>query len=215
MSAIIEPTTSNPPQAGDMVWIPGGTFRMGSDHHYPEEAPAPPRARRRILDRSHARHQPPVPPFRRGDRLRDLRRDRARPEGLSRRAAAHAARPARWCSRRRGGRSICATSRTGGTFSSAPTGAGRTGRGSSIDGHGRPSGRARRVRRCRGVRRMGGQGAADGSRVGVRGARRARRRGLRVGRRVHARRAPHGQHLAGRFPEREPAEPTATSARRP
>src|SRR5581483_9837090 len=24
----------------DMVWIPGGTFRMGSDNHYPEEAPA-------------------------------------------------------------------------------------------------------------------------------------------------------------------------------
>jgi sulfatase modifying factor 1 len=24
----------------DMVWIPGGTFRMGSDDHYPEEAPA-------------------------------------------------------------------------------------------------------------------------------------------------------------------------------
>jgi sulfatase modifying factor 1 len=23
-----------------MVWIPGGTFSMGSDHHYPEEAPA-------------------------------------------------------------------------------------------------------------------------------------------------------------------------------
>ena len=23
-----------------MVWIPGGTFTMGSDHHYPEEAPA-------------------------------------------------------------------------------------------------------------------------------------------------------------------------------
>jgi sulfatase modifying factor 1 len=23
----------------DMVWIPGGTFRMGSDKHYPEEAP--------------------------------------------------------------------------------------------------------------------------------------------------------------------------------
>jgi len=22
---------------GDMVWIPGGTFRMGSYHHYPEE----------------------------------------------------------------------------------------------------------------------------------------------------------------------------------
>jgi formylglycine-generating enzyme len=24
----------------DMVWIEGGTFRMGSDWHYPEEAPA-------------------------------------------------------------------------------------------------------------------------------------------------------------------------------
>jgi len=23
----------------DMVWIPGGTFRMGSDRHYAEEAP--------------------------------------------------------------------------------------------------------------------------------------------------------------------------------
>src|SRR5690349_20553794 len=22
-----------------MVWVPGGTFRMGSDRHYPEEAP--------------------------------------------------------------------------------------------------------------------------------------------------------------------------------
>src|ERR1700684_1269492 len=26
--------------SSDMIWIPGGTFRMGSDHHYPEEAPA-------------------------------------------------------------------------------------------------------------------------------------------------------------------------------
>lgn len=28
-----------PPAAG-MVWVPGGRFQMGSDHHYPEEAPA-------------------------------------------------------------------------------------------------------------------------------------------------------------------------------
>jgi formylglycine-generating enzyme len=27
-------------QPDNMVWIPGGTFRMGSDAHYPEEAPA-------------------------------------------------------------------------------------------------------------------------------------------------------------------------------
>lgn len=30
------------PPAKDMVWIPAGTFRMGSDNHYPEEAPARP-----------------------------------------------------------------------------------------------------------------------------------------------------------------------------
>jgi Sulfatase-modifying factor enzyme 1 len=34
-----EPTPGPPPFA-DMAWIPGGTFLMGSDHHYPEEAPA-------------------------------------------------------------------------------------------------------------------------------------------------------------------------------
>jgi sulfatase modifying factor 1 len=28
------------PPGPDMAWIPGGTFRMGSDDHYPEEAPA-------------------------------------------------------------------------------------------------------------------------------------------------------------------------------
>jgi formylglycine-generating enzyme required for sulfatase activity len=25
--------------SANMIWIPGGTFRMGSDKHYPEEAP--------------------------------------------------------------------------------------------------------------------------------------------------------------------------------
>ena len=28
-----------PDQRPGMVWIPGGAFRMGSDVHYPEEAP--------------------------------------------------------------------------------------------------------------------------------------------------------------------------------
>jgi formylglycine-generating enzyme len=31
---------SRKPPARDMVWIPGGTFTMGSNDHYPEEAPA-------------------------------------------------------------------------------------------------------------------------------------------------------------------------------
>lgn len=33
------PHPGKPPGKG-MVWIPGGSFRMGSDHHYPEESPA-------------------------------------------------------------------------------------------------------------------------------------------------------------------------------
>jgi len=32
-------TQPGDPPFPDMVWIPGGTFRMGSDKHYPEEAP--------------------------------------------------------------------------------------------------------------------------------------------------------------------------------
>jgi hypothetical protein len=40
---------TGPPPAPDMVWIPGGTFRMGSDRHYPEEAPT--RSRRRAAAR--------------------------------------------------------------------------------------------------------------------------------------------------------------------
>lgn len=42
-----EPLTPAEPPPGeapspDMRWIPGGTYWMGSDHHYPEEAPAHP-----------------------------------------------------------------------------------------------------------------------------------------------------------------------------
>jgi len=33
-------TAPGAPPAENMVWIPGGTFRMGSDNHYPEEVPA-------------------------------------------------------------------------------------------------------------------------------------------------------------------------------
>ena len=30
---------ADPPPSADMVWIPGGTFQMGSEEHYPEERP--------------------------------------------------------------------------------------------------------------------------------------------------------------------------------
>jgi formylglycine-generating enzyme required for sulfatase activity len=36
---ISSPRSGKPPHKG-MVWIPGGTFMMGSDHHYSEEGPA-------------------------------------------------------------------------------------------------------------------------------------------------------------------------------
>lgn len=45
MSAVLEPlvtTAPGPAPFPGMVWIPAGTYRMGSDHHYPEEAPAHP-----------------------------------------------------------------------------------------------------------------------------------------------------------------------------
>ena len=61
------PDRAAPPREG-MVWVPGGTFRMGSDHHYPEEAPAHPVQGRRILDR-------PAP----GDQPRSSRRFVRRP----------------------------------------------------------------------------------------------------------------------------------------
>jgi sulfatase modifying factor 1 len=40
MSAAIDPAGDTATLRDGMVWIPGGTFRMGSDQHYPEEAPA-------------------------------------------------------------------------------------------------------------------------------------------------------------------------------
>ena len=41
MATTVEPgpRAPGPPPAKDMVWIEGGTFAMGSDAHYPEEAP--------------------------------------------------------------------------------------------------------------------------------------------------------------------------------
>jgi formylglycine-generating enzyme required for sulfatase activity len=40
MSIDYQTTDETAALTDDMVWVPGGTFRMGSDVHYPEEAPA-------------------------------------------------------------------------------------------------------------------------------------------------------------------------------
>jgi len=33
------PTAAKPAADGSMIWVNGGQFMMGSDSHYPEEAP--------------------------------------------------------------------------------------------------------------------------------------------------------------------------------
>jgi len=174
----------------DMVQIPGGTFRMGSDTHYPDEGP------------SHC-HQRRVRGLCRGHRLRDLRRTAAGPRTLSGRATRSAdtqqcgvphaapsgatARPARLVELR-ARRQLAPT---GGTRQHDRQPGGRTGR-------------ACRVRRCGRLRRMGRQGPAHGSGVGVCRPGRAGWGRLLLGRRLHAGRALDGQHLAGRIALAEP-----------
>jgi Sulfatase-modifying factor enzyme 1 len=40
IEALLQTSEDLRAETADMIWIPGGTLRMGSDHHYPEEAPA-------------------------------------------------------------------------------------------------------------------------------------------------------------------------------
>ena len=177
--------TGPPPYPG-MVWIPGGTFRMGSDDHYPEEAPAHRVSGRRLLDGPHPVTNAEFARFVDATGHVTFAESAPEPRRLPRRAARAAGRRARSCSRSRRAASICATLQLVEPTCPAPTGATRTGPGSSIDD-------ARRTipvvhvayERRRGLRALGRQGAADRGRVGVRRARRTRRRRVRLGRRAH------------------------------
>ena len=111
-----------------MVWIAGGTFRMGSDRHYPEEAPA-----HRVSVDGFWIDRTPVTNRQFGEFVRatgyvDVRRDRAEPRGLSRRSARHAQGGLARVLAARSTRSTSATGANGGPSSSAPTGAAPTGR---------------------------------------------------------------------------------------
>ena len=189
-----------------MVWVPGGTFRMGSDHHYPEERPAhrvtvdgfwidryPVTNERfaRFVGRTGHVTFAEIPP---------------NAGGLSRRAAATCSTPARWCSSSRTARSIARTSATGGRSMRGADWRHPHGPASSIDGRSTtirsctsrsatprrsPRGKARRCR----PKRSGSSPRAAASTAP----------GLRLGRRVPAGRPAHGQHLAGRVPLAEPA----------
>ncbi len=100
-------TAQRPDQSAhaNMVFIPGGTFRMGSDKHYPEEAPAhrvavdgfwidrTPVTNRQFKEFVKVTGHVTLPKFR---PIRRIIRARCRTCST----------PARWCSRRRAVRSI-------------------------------------------------------------------------------------------------------------
>ena len=197
----------------DMVWIPGGTFRMGSDRHYPEEAPAHRVSRRRLLDRPHAGDQPPIQAFVKATGHVTFAEIAARCRGLSRRLAADA--------------------NAGSLVFTPPRARRRPARLEPVvDIHERrrlaPSLRPEQhhqrlddhpvvhvaYRRRQAYARWAGKESADRSGMGICRARRARRRRIRLGRRIHARRQAHGQYLAGRISAPEPRPRTASSAHR-
>ena len=184
----------------DLVFVAGGTSRMGSEA-LPGRGAGSPRCRWRLLDRPYAGNQSAVPEIRQRNRPRHVRGDTARREGLSGRASANAesglpgfhlaetsGRSARLVAMVdvQGRRQLAPALRTA-QLDQWPR---------------RSSGRPHRLPRCGGLREMGGQGIADRSRMGVCRARWARRRRVRLGRHFHTRRATPRQYVAGRLSTR-------------
>ena len=185
-----------------MRWIPGGSFAMGSDDFYPEERPV-----HRVSVDGFWMDESPVTAtqFRRFVRETNYVTLAERPlePALYPDAKPELLVPAHSCSAGRRGRWIWTTIATGGSTCRGPAG--------DDPGKGYDRQRPRhapcgpdRVRRRRGVCRVGREGAAERGGVGVRRARRARGRGLRLGRRPLPGRQADGEHVAGRVPLAEP-----------
>ena len=187
----------------DMIFVPGGEFRMGSDRHYPEEAPV---------------HRVSVGAF---------WIDRAPVTNRQFRKFVNATKHVTFAEIPPDPKdypgALPHMLKAGSLVFTPPQGAGRSQRlvamvavqvrrrlaealwAAQLDQRARrPSCRARGLPRCGGLRALGGQGIADRGRVGVRGARRPRWRRIRLGRGTHACRKADGQHLAGGVPFSKP-----------
>jgi formylglycine-generating enzyme len=73
-----QPAAPGTAPAKDMVWVPGGSFLMGSEDFYPEEQPVHRGAGGRVLDGRPSGNQRRISPLRQGHRPRD--RGRAPPD---------------------------------------------------------------------------------------------------------------------------------------
>ena len=186
---------------------PGATFRMGSDAHYPEEAPAATGGGRRVLDRPRTRSPTAAsrPSWRRPATSPS-------PSARSTRPTSRARRPRTSCpgslvfTRTRGPVDLRHLSQwwtwTPGASWRAPEGP-----GSTLAGREEHPVVHVAYEDADAYADVGGRGAADRGRVGARRARRARRRRLHLGRRARAARRAARQLLARRLPvaRRSPA----------
>ena len=191
------------PPARDMRWIPGGTFRMGSNDFYPEERPVHDVAVDGFwIDE----HTVTVAEFRRFVKATGYVTLAERPLDAAQYPEAD---PELLIP---GALGLPEGERTGRSARLPQlVGVRAWGLVDASGGSGQHPARTRsapgdpgRVRGRRGVRRVGRQGAADRSRMGVRGARRARREDVRLGGRVRPEEQDDGQHVAGGVPLAEP-----------
>ena len=124
MTTPVTAALPHPPLDADgMSRIPGGTFTMGSNDHYPEEAPTHRVRVDRLLDRPSRRHQPRVRALRRRDGLRDAGRASRRSRRLSGRETRTAGAVLGDVQESRRSASTSPTTTTGGSTSPAPIGA--------------------------------------------------------------------------------------------